>query len=149
MLTVVPTSGKALHPDLLGIMLRAYFLSISRVDTGQLINRFNQDLMLIDTTLPLSLFNTSAALFLGVVQLVLIAVASLPALRALPPLFAFLYALQHFYLRTSKQLRSLEFETKAALHTAFSEAAAGIVTVRAHGWTSVIKDKFAERLDRS
>src|SRR5690348_15086600 len=108
MLVVVPISGVALHTDLLATVLAASFPSISRVDTGHLLNRFNQDLMFVDTTLPMALFNTSAELFTGLVQIVLIALASVQALSVIPPLFAVLYMIQRFYLRTSKQLRLLE-----------------------------------------
>ncbi|KAK3293679.1 putative multidrug resistance protein MDR [Chaetomium fimeti] len=149
MLVVVPISGVALHTDLLSTVIAAAFPSISRVDTGHLLNRFNQDLMFIDTTLPLALFNTSSELFTGLVQIILIALASLQALSVLPPLFAALYLIQRFYLRTSKQLRLLELETKADLHTKLAETAAGITTIRAHAWTPSVRASFAASLDRS
>lgn len=149
MLVVVPISGIALHADLLATVLAAFFPFISRVDTGHLLNRFNQDLMFVDTTLPMALFNTSAELFTGLVQIILIALASVHALSVIPPLFAVLYMIQRFYLRTSKQLRLLELETKADLHTRLSELAAGITTIRAHGWAAFAEQRFAESLDRS
>jgi ABC-type multidrug transport system fused ATPase/permease subunit len=149
MLVVVSISGVALHTDLLTTVLAAYFPFISRVDTGNLLNRFNQDLMFIDTTLPLALFNTSAELFTGLVQIVLIALASVQALSVIPPLFAVLYMIQRFYLRTSKRLRLLELETKADLHTKLAETATGITTIRAHAWAASVKEKFGESLDRS
>jgi ABC-type multidrug transport system fused ATPase/permease subunit len=149
MLVVVPISGVALHADLLATVLAASFPFISRVDTGHLLNRFNQDLMFVDTTLPMALFNTSAELFTGLVQIVLIALASVQALSVIPPLFAVLYMIQRFYLRTSKQLRLLELETKADLHTKLAETAAGITTIRAHEWTAFSRERFGESLDRS
>lgn len=149
MLVVVPISGFTFHTDLLATVLAASFPFISRVDTGHILNRFNQDLMFVDTTLPMALFNTSAELFTGLVQIVLIALASVQALSVIPPLFAVLYMIQRFYLRTSKQLRLLELETKAELHTKLAETAAGITTIRAHAWAAAVRDKFGESLDRS
>ena len=149
MFVVVPISGVALHADLLATVLAASFPFISRVDTGHLLNRFNQDLMFVDTTLPMALFNTSAELFTGLVQIVLIALASVQALSVIPPLFAVLYMIQRFYLRTSKQLRLLELETKADLHTKLAETAAGITTIRAHEWAAFARERFGESLDRS
>ncbi len=103
----------------------------------------------VDTTLPLALFNTSAKLFTSLVQIVLIALASVQALSLIPPLFAVLYMIQRFYLRTSKQLRLLDLETKADLHTRLAETAAGITTIRAHGWAGFAQQRFGESLDRS
>ncbi|KAK3900029.1 P-loop containing nucleoside triphosphate hydrolase protein [Staphylotrichum tortipilum] len=149
MLVVVPVSGVAFHSNLLATVLAASFPFISRVDTGHLLNRFNQDLMFVDTALPMALFNTSAELFTGLVQIILIALASVQALAVIPPLFAVLYFIQRFYLRTSKQLRLLELETKADLHTHLAETAAGITTIRAHRWAASSRDRFGESLDRS
>jgi len=149
MLIVVPISGISLHGDLLSTVLGASFPSISRVDTGHLVNRFNQDLMFVDTQLPMALFNTSAEMFTGLVQIILVAVASLHALSVIPPLLVALYMIQRFYLRTSKRLRLLELDTKGDLHTQFAETAAGIATIRAHRWTAHAQDRFAKSLDRS
>ncbi|KAK0651013.1 P-loop containing nucleoside triphosphate hydrolase protein [Cercophora newfieldiana] len=149
MLIVVPTSGIALHNQLLHTVLHASFPHISRIDTGHLINRFNQDLIFIDTQLPLALFSTSSCLFTSMVQITLVAMASLPSLAVVPPLLGVLYVIQRFYLRTSKQLRLLELETKGDLHTQFAETAAGITTIRAHKWTAQSQQRFAQTLDRS
>ena len=149
MLIVVPTSGIRLHGDLLRTVLEASFPYISKVDTGHLVNRFNQDLMFVDAQLPLALFNTSAEMFTGLVQIILVAVASLHALAVIPPLLVVLYMIQRFYLRTSKRLRLLELETKGDLHTMFSETASGITTIRAHGWTDQVHERFTKALDRS
>lgn len=72
-----------------------------------------------------------------------------------PLLFGILYFIQRFYLRTSKQLRILEYvgprckalerqlttghlrlELKAPLYSHFIESLNGLVTIRAFGWTS-------------
>lgn len=47
----------------------------------------------------------------------------------------FVYALQKFYLRTSRQLRLLDLETKAPLYDHFLELAQGVTTIRAFGWS--------------
>lgn len=149
MLVVVPTSGVSLHRDLLSTILSASFPFISRADTGHLVNRFNQDLMFVDTQLPLALFNTSAEMFTGLVQIILVAIALLHALSVIPPLLVVLYMIQRFYLRTSKRLRLLELDTKGDLHTQLAETAAGITTIRAHRWTVQAHERFAKSLDRS
>lgn len=151
---VVARSGKNLHAQLATTVFKAQFPVISQIDSGTTLNRFSQDLMLVDMQLPFDLFNTSSEFFTAVIQVILIAAAaSWPALCALPAMLALLYVVQHFYLRTSKQLRLHELEAKAALLTKIAEVATsdGLSTIRAHGsaWVDGAKAKFAEKLDRS
>ncbi|KAG9251894.1 P-loop containing nucleoside triphosphate hydrolase protein [Emericellopsis atlantica] len=149
MFRIVPSSAHALHSDLLRISLGAPFAIISCIYTGSLLNRFNQDLMLVDTFLPLDFFNTCAELFTAVFQMILIAMVTYPALSVLPVLFVVLYIVQRIYLRTSKQLRLLDLGWKAYLHTKFGETAGGLSTIRANGWVDPVRHKFMEKLDRS
>lgn len=132
MLWVVPKSAASLHSALLRAILRAPFTYISRVDTGSLINRFNSDLMFVDTLLPLDLFNTAAELFTATFQMILTAMVAYQALATLPALAIGIYLIQRVYLRTSKQLRHLDLEWKGHLHTQFGETTAGIITIRAN-----------------
>lgn len=148
---VITRSGKRLHDELATTILKAQFPVISQIDTGTTLNRFSQDLMFVDMQLPVDLLNTSDTLITGIIQIVLIAVASKPALCAVPVVLIVLYMVQHFYLRTSKQLRLQELEAKAALVTKIAETSsgAGLSTIRAHGWSDITRTKFLEKLDRS
>lgn len=48
----------------------------------------------------------------------------------------FLYGLQLFYLRTSRQLRYMDLEAKSPLYTHLLETVQGLSTIRSFGWTS-------------
>lgn len=149
MFFTVPASASSLHASLLRTILIAPFAYISRIDTGSLMNRFNQDLLFVDAQLPLDLFNTCAELFTSLFQLVLVGVISKQALTVLPVLVAVLYLVQRVYLRSSKQLRLLDLSSKADLHTKFGETASGLSVIRANGWVTPMRQKFMEKLDRS
>lgn len=149
MFFTVPESASSLHTSLLRTVLSAPFAYISRIDTGSLMNRFNQDLLFVDALLPLDLFNTCAELSTSLFQLVLVGVVSKPALAVLPVLVAVLYLIQRVYLRSSKQLRLLDLGYKADLHTKFGETASGLSIIRANGWVTSMREKFLEKLDRS
>jgi ATP-binding cassette, subfamily C (CFTR/MRP), member 1 len=129
--------------------LNATFRFVSGTDAGELLNRFNQDLMMIDMSVPLNLFNTICQLLTSIIQVVLVVVAAVYTLAILPVLLIAIYFIQHFYLRTSKQLRQHELQSKASLHTKLMETCAGLVTIRAHRWQSTLKHEFHEQLDRS
>ncbi|KAI1116845.1 putative ATP-binding cassette transporter [Nemania sp. NC0429] len=147
LLTVIPKSGVGLHNRLLKTVIDATFVLISGIDTGDLVNRFNQDLLLVDMRLPLDLLNTVAALLDVITQIILVAVAAVYVLAAVPVVFAALFLIQHVYLRTSKQLRQLDLQSKAGLQAKTAEAYAGLATVRAHGWQSLLRAELRGRLD--
>lgn len=105
--------------------------------------------MLIDTQLPLSMLNTCDGFFTVLMQIILITISVIYLLAVLPALFLVLYLIQNFYLRTSKQLRHIDLESKAALHTKFLETCSGLATIRAFNWQGRMNDEFLELLDRS
>jgi ATP-binding cassette, subfamily C (CFTR/MRP), member 1 len=58
---MVPRSGKKFHFDLLKSVLSAPMSFFTETDTGTTLNRFSQDLQLIDMELPVSALNTFAS----------------------------------------------------------------------------------------
>ncbi|TGJ80985.1 hypothetical protein E0Z10_g7773 [Xylaria hypoxylon] len=148
-LTIAPKSGVELHNKLLKAVINATFVLISKIDTGDLINRFNQDLLFVDIRLPVDLLNTVSALLDIVAQTILITVAAIYVLAAVPVVFVALFLIQHVYLRTSKQLRHLDLQSKAGLQAKTSETYAGLATIRTHGWQSMMLAELRESLDRT
>lgn len=71
------------------------------------------------------------------------------AAAGLPFGFIALYFVQKYYLRTSRQMRLLDLEMKTPLYTHFTEALAGVSTIRAFGWTSEFMSDNTRRLDIS
>jgi ATP-binding cassette, subfamily C (CFTR/MRP), member 1 len=51
-----------------------------------------------------------------------------------------MYVLQNFYLRTSRQLRLLDLESRSTLYTNFMETLKGIATIRAFRWQTHFRD---------
>lgn len=60
-----------------------------------------------------------------------------------------IYYIQKFYLRTSRQMRHLYLEAKSPLYRLFTEAAAGIITVRAFGWKTDMANENLRLLEHS
>ena len=84
-----------------------------------------------------------------IAQTILIAVAAVYVLAAVPVVFVALFLIQHVYLRTSKQLRQLDLQSNAGLQAKASETYAGLATIRAHRWKSMMLNELRERLDRT
>jgi ABC-type multidrug transport system fused ATPase/permease subunit len=112
---VAAQSGRSLHAILLHTVLTAPLAFLTSTDSGQIINRFSQDIQLIDSELPMALMNFVLCLSSGTGQGVVIAISSPWTGLAFPPLLAILYGVQKCYLRTSKQIRILDLEAKSPL----------------------------------
>jgi ATP-binding cassette subfamily C (CFTR/MRP) protein 1 len=148
-INMVPKSGENFHWVLLKTVMSAPMSFFSTTDTGETVNRFSQDLMLIDMELPVSALNTFATFVLCIAQMILIGVASVYAAIAFPVILTALYFIQMFYLRTSRQLRFLDLEAKSPLYSQFMEILNGLATVRAFGWQNALEEKNRELLDQS
>lgn len=79
----------------------------------------------------------------------MIAVSSRYIAVILPFLILCFYMIQHFYLRTSRQIRLLDIELKAPLYTQLIKTIDGLVTIRAFQWQGNFEEKNMELLDNS
>ncbi|MCJ1447901.1 MAG: hypothetical protein MMC23_008413 [Stictis urceolatum] len=149
MVTGMPIASSHLHTLVLHTTLNAPYHLLSSTPTGDLLNRFSQDMSLIDTSLPFALSKAIDGLFTLTAEALLITLSSHWTLLLLPPLLLTLYFLQSFYLRTSRQLRLLEIEAKAPLYGHFLSTLSGLPTIRAFGWTAHYSAQARAHLDYS
>nr|POE50464.1 isoform 3 of canalicular multispecific organic anion transporter 2 [Quercus suber] len=148
-IVIISQSGVHFHDALLDTVARAPMAFHSTVDSGTTTNRFSQDLRLIDMELPNATFGVVTTLLLFIGQIIVAAISSKYIAVMIPFLVGAMYVLQHYYLRTSRQLRLLEIENKAPLYTQFIEALNGIVTIRAFQRESFFEDRNLVTLDAS
>lgn len=149
-LDMQPRSSSHLHLDLLDTVLNAPLSFFTRTDIGTVINRFSQDMSMVDSELPFSYADSVLAFVACVTGIGLMAASGSGFFAAtIPVVIAALYGIQKYYLRTSRQLRLLDLEEKAPLYTLFGETAAGLASVRAFGWTEMFAERNLELLDRS
>ncbi|KAL5086662.1 hypothetical protein Trisim1_008747 [Trichoderma cf. simile WF8] len=140
LIEAVPVTSIKLHKLLLDKVMSAPLSFFVTTDTGVTVNRFSQDMSLLDNRLPAAMVQTLDGIFLTVATIIVIAVTSKYTAISFPILLAILYILQKFYLRTSRQMRLLDLESKSALYTNFLETLQGIATVRAFGWQDYFRD---------
>lgn len=132
---IVPAASRKLHSVVLATTMSAPAAFLSNTQTGLFINRFSQDMRLVDMVLPRGFISTGFQLF-GTIAQAAVAIAALPYLApAIPFVAVVLVLIQRFYLRTSRQLRLLDLELKAPVYTHFIESLQGLVTIRAFGWS--------------
>lgn len=133
-IVTITRSGLFFHSLLVNTVSRAPMSFFSTVDSGITINRFSQDLQLIDMELPSSTVTLVLSLAVCIAQAVLMAVASRYIAIIFPFLMIVFYAIQRFYLRTSRQMRFLDIEHKAPLYSQLMEIFTGLPTIRAFQW---------------
>ncbi|KAK6499344.1 hypothetical protein TWF506_003972 [Arthrobotrys conoides] len=129
-------SGIEFHRILLNTVMRAPMAFVSKTEVGSLVNRFTQDLGLIDRQLPIAIMCCASNLFIVVAQAILISSASAYIAISFPALILAFYIIQRYYLRTSRQMRLLDLEAKAPVYTIFLESLEGLSTIRAFNWQS-------------
>ncbi|CCF44599.1 ABC transporter [Colletotrichum higginsianum] len=148
-IVIINKSGVYFHGVLLDTTSHAPTSFHSLVDSGITVNRFSQDLQLIDMELPAAALGLAIGVAFGVARFVMISVSSRYMAIILPLLIPVFYALQHFYLRTSRQMRLLDIEYKAPLYSQLIETLEGLATIRAFKWEDDFEKTNMHRLDNS
>ncbi|KAJ4258143.1 hypothetical protein NW762_008284 [Fusarium torreyae] len=149
LLVIVKKAGANLHHEALRTLIQAPLRFFTTTDTGVITNLFSQDLNLIDTELPNALLITLFCAFQALGQAAVMITSSPFVAISYPFLIALLWVVQKFYLRTSRQLRLLDLETKSPLYTHFLDTRKGITTLRAFGFVKHDVEKNARLVDTS
>jgi ATP-binding cassette subfamily C (CFTR/MRP) protein 1 len=147
--TMVVRSGRWLHAQLVRTVSTAPLSFFTSTDAGITLNRFSQDVNLLDTELPVSLLLLGAAALGTLAQAVVVLVAAKYVGAAIALVVVVFYLVQRCYLRTSRQLRYLDLEAKSPLYSLFLEALRGRATVRAFRWQDECEAEFLSALDDS
>ncbi|KAF4440439.1 putative ABC multidrug transporter [Fusarium austroafricanum] len=146
---IVRKAGANLHHDALQTLIQAPLRFFTTTDTGVVTNLFSQDLNLVDTELPSALLSSLFCIFQALGQAAVMVTSSPYVAISYPFLLAILWVVQKFYLRTSRQLRLLDLETKSPLYTHFLDTRKGIATLRAFGFVAEDVEKNARLVDTS
>lgn len=144
-----PLAGRRLHWILTRVVFSAPLSFFTNTDSGIILNRFSQDMTVIDIQLPIALLQTVHTIFEVLWSLVLMCYGSYYLAATVPVLGAILFAIQEFYLRTSRQIRILDLELQSPVFTQFSETIEGLTTIRAFGWQETSMRSFLRKLDAS
>ncbi|THV54559.1 hypothetical protein BGAL_0024g00240 [Botrytis galanthina] len=144
-----PYASINLHRTLLHTVMTAPYSWFTATDSGVTLNRFSQDMSLIDMELLIGIVDTFAGTFMAIAQAILIATGAKYVGVILPFIIGTLYILQKVYLKTSRQLRLLDLESKSPLYSHFTETLSGLTTIRAFGWQTQSAEKNRKLLDLS
>ncbi|KAH8799341.1 putative multidrug resistance protein [Xylogone sp. PMI_703] len=134
LILISPRSSAQLHSTLLKTTINVPQSYFSETDVGITLNRFSQDIGLIDHNLPLAAAICVIQSFSSITQAALISQGSGFMAITIPFVIVIIYFLQMIYLRTSRQLRFIDLEARSPVYTHFLETLEGLSTIRAFGW---------------
>lgn len=146
---IVPTSSSRLHEHLVTKVKDAPLYWHTSTDIGVILNRFSQDMTMIDRSLPADFLKTSNYLVQCVISVAFICIGAEYMATLIPVTVFVIYWIQNFYLRSSRQLRHLELEAKSPLYTQFTETFSGLITIRAFGWQGNFEAEHRDLLQTS
>ncbi|KAE8342743.1 hypothetical protein BDV24DRAFT_173704 [Aspergillus arachidicola] len=129
---IAPRSGFTLHSRLLSKILK-----------------FGQDIQLVDKQLPAAFANLSNQIFKLLMQAIVLFTVQPVMASTLPFCAICIYFIQRIYLRTSRQLRFIDLESRSELYTNIVETVEGVDTIRAFGWESRFEYSNIIKLDKS
>jgi ABC-type multidrug transport system fused ATPase/permease subunit len=112
---LIKNSGHLFHLRAISTLMAAPLSLFSMTPSGILLNRFAQDLNIIDTEIEEYLSDLVICIEISCAMAIIIATASPYVALSYPFLGALLYLLQKIYLKTSRQLRFLDLETKSPI----------------------------------
>ncbi|KAK6073198.1 ATP-binding cassette containing protein [Seiridium cupressi] len=142
-----PKAGEVIHYKLLRTIMRAPLSYFATTETGNVVNRFSQDIGYLNERLPMALLIVVMQTFRLISPMILLFLTQAVLAISAPPLLVVLYFLQKLYLHESRQIRFLDLESRAAVYSNFLETLEGVSAIRAFGWQSSSVDQNVERLD--
>ncbi|XP_058451153.1 multidrug resistance-associated protein 1 isoform X1 [Malaya genurostris] len=140
--------SRILHKQLLENVLRAPLTSFFDVTPlGRVLNRFGKDIEAIDGDLPATL-RAWTACFFGVVATLVVITISTPIFSVvIIPIGILYYAVQRFYVATSRQLKRLESVSRSPIYSHFGESIQGAQTIRAYNEQERFIEESESRVD--
>ncbi|KAF8071181.1 abcC12 [Scenedesmus sp. PABB004] len=121
-----------LHNRLLSHILRLPKAFFDTNPAGRILNRFSRDVETMDSVLNQSMaqFCNCFAAYLAI--LVVISLATRWFGIAIVPITIIYVVIQRYYIPTARELQRLESVSRSPIYSKFSEALAGVATIRAY-----------------
>ncbi|OAP62533.1 hypothetical protein AYL99_01760 [Fonsecaea erecta] len=142
-LIMQPKASMSLHQSLLRAVERQKIWVIEGV-CSSILNRFVQDMTLVDMELPQALLNASFAMLAVLGDLILLAAGSPYVLAVFPVLCILLWLLETVYLRASQPLRRIQLEAQAPIIDHFKAVTEDLVSVRCFNYEGQSLKKLDE-----
>ncbi|CDW52939.1 ABC membrane and ABC tran domain containing prote in [Trichuris trichiura] len=147
MMLCMVTSSANLHERLLHNLLRVPMSFYETTPLGRVLNRIGKDIDVVDNTLPAAVRTWMNCLVQIAATLVIIAMNMKAFAAAIIPLGIFYYAVQRFYVSSSRQLKRMESVSRSPIYSLFQEVIQGAISIRAYRAQKHFRDMFDKHVD--
>ncbi|KAF2667127.1 P-loop containing nucleoside triphosphate hydrolase protein [Microthyrium microscopicum] len=149
LISIAPVSAARLHEVLVKATFNAPMSFFESTDTSLLINRFSQDMSIVELGLPVSIYQLFMAISRCLIDVALLSVGSSFMGITIPFVVVICVYLLKYYLRTSRQMRLLSLEAKSPIYQHLTETLEGLATIRAFGWQAPFNAEAEKRIEVS
>ncbi|KAK3596927.1 hypothetical protein CHS0354_002489 [Potamilus streckersoni] len=126
-------ASTCLHQKMLTNVLRCPMEFFDRTPVGRVVNRFAKDIDDIDKEIPWRFESWLECVYWCIGAIIVISYNTPMYLAVICPLGCLYFLVQRFYIKTARQLRRLQSNTRSLVISHFSETISGAVTIRAFG----------------
>ncbi|XP_063922484.1 multidrug resistance-associated protein 1 isoform X3 [Zophobas morio] len=119
------------HEILLSSSFRWPMLMFDTTPQGRILNRFSNDINILDNVLPGTLQSAFVMMFTVLGTLVVISYTTPIFISVIVPIGILYYFIQRFYVATSRQLKRLESVSRSPIYSHFGETITGVQAIRA------------------
>ncbi|XP_076444665.1 multidrug resistance-associated protein 1-like [Babylonia areolata] len=126
-------AARTMHQKMLNRLLRAPMAFFDTTPLGRIVNRFSQDMDMLDTEICLNLEVWTEQAELLVSSVLAITITTPIFLAVFAPASLLYYLALKFYIGTSCQLRRLQSKKRSPIYSHFGETLTGAHVIRAYG----------------
>ena len=135
-------SSQVLHARMLGAVLKVPVLFHDTKPFGQILNRFSEDIDILDNRLPESFLEAVHSILYGLGSVALpIILNPWVALGALPLIVAVVW-IGRYYVKSSRELSRLKAMNSNPVLSHFADTMEGLPTIKAHKMETFCLDQF-------
>ncbi|KAF8936493.1 hypothetical protein BGZ58_004095 [Dissophora ornata] len=129
----ISQSSRNIFKAMLDSLLRTSIDFFHANPHGRVLNRFSKDMANCDELLPYTFFDAFQIVFMLFGSVVVVCIVNAWIIISIPFLFAGFIFLRTVYIRTSRQVKRIDSQTRSPIYSQLSETLDGLTSVRAFG----------------
>ncbi|KAI1315767.1 hypothetical protein EDD11_000370 [Mortierella claussenii] len=140
----VSESSRSIFKAMLNALLRTGIDFFHANPHGRVLNRFSKDMANCDELLPYTFFDATQIVFMLFGSVVVVCIVNAWIVISIPFLFGGFIFLRSVYIRTSRQVKRIDSQTRSPIYSQLSETLDGLTSVRAFGVGERFMGRFVD-----
>ncbi|KAG0047342.1 hypothetical protein BGZ83_007579 [Gryganskiella cystojenkinii] len=140
----VSESSRSIFKVMLDALLKTGIDFFHANPHGRVLNRFSKDMANCDELLPYTFFDATQIVFMLFGSIVVVCIVNAWIVISIPFLIGGFIGLRAVYIRTSRQVKRIDSQTRSPIYSQLSETLDGLTSVRAFGAGDRFMGRFVE-----